>query len=1711
MSISPLKVLFAAALMLALPCSRLQAAGEVDPSFQAPFDTTASTGVIAFQPDGKFLAAGTFSLNNSSYVNLVRLLPDGSLDSSFNPGNQAYLGPCSVAVQPDGKIVMGGNSRLVRLNPDGTKDPTFNAVINNGQALAVVRQPDGKLIVGGTFGMVNDQAHAGLARFNPDGTLDTSFGVGTVTNGTVLFLGIQTDGHIIVAGQFTQIKGVPRTGLARLSPNGDVDDVVFDPGSFHFNYLNSILLLPDGKILLDGGEFAGSGPQYLVRFLPDGTLDPAFPPIAHFKAGILAGQLDGNVIASEGLMLKRISDTGTIEDSSTFDPVGGAQSGTFIVPSLQPDGKILVSGDFDQFAGTARPALARLANGPTTQQLTVPDLTRVQWQRSGTGPLLSYVYLEVSTDRGASWSALGLADPVAGGWEKTGLTLPAGGQLRARGYAATGDRGTGLIEQVTDYDLATAPPDLTTVTSVLAPRRLMKVQFTLPESAKPSSVELKFDDGNSTQTFVLKPQFENAGTYEFRFDPRNPAPTLFHEPIAAIPDGEYLVTLSYADRVNHPAAESDSQEVTIASDALPGVLLPQYDLEVAGSHPPTYVAAAANQPDGSTIIVGNFTSVGGATRNRIARLSGDGVLDSTFDPNANGNINCVAILPDGRLLIAGEFSTIGGQPHQSVARLNPDGTPDSTFNPALDAIGVYSIAVQPDGKILIGTAGLGIGDGHLKRLSADGVVEPNFDLLLGTLVRSIVIETDGRIICGGAFDGTTNLRRVNLDGTLDDHYRPVFGAVYNIALQTDGKLVAAGTSGIQRFNPDGTADSGFTKPVADAYVYCTSLQADGKIVIGGEFTTLNGEPCNRIARLNADGSIDPDFFATTNGIVYCTSFQSYGSIVIGGSFSTVNGEDRTLIALLANDEATNDLSAVSSTEVQWSRGGAAPEIDRATLEFSYDGISWTPLGSGERSGTGWKFTTPNFGGLSGQLRAQGWAASGSFGSSSAIVETSGAFDFDSVDGFTIAPTLTKPESNSLTHLGLEIDLTLPEAATPGSVTLTFKNADDVTAPEIVLTISNHDARGPHTFEVMTTDLASSEDFSTPAPAIPDGRYTVTLAYQDDSGHDPATAVANSVKIDNTGPALDLTLRTIALDEAGEATVPDLSAIASDPNGISDFTQNPESGEPLSVGDQFVAVTATDAAGNTSSGNLLISVFYERPTEVVAKPLVRTTETLPNLPTFGAAAPAGTALASLSTPAISDNRTMVAKGTLLNGRKKLACLYAEDQAGTAGLVAFQGSPAPGISGATFKSFLDPQISPDGRTIVFAGKVGGGGSKAGTDDGVWLIPLASPVTDAQLLLREGEDVPGLPVGTKLKAITGLSLRDDGVVALVQLARKAGLVTAADDTALVFLSAAQADALLIRENDDFPDSSSPETTVKSITVLSPALASPGHGRWHTNGLIAAKLTLADKRMALVQFENATTRSILALTGDSTGFPDSSTWNSFGLPSQCGVPGEIIATGTIAPLAGAVTKSNDTAIGTSWNGTFTGVQREGETTPIDGLTWASFYDPVMNDFGRSAFLATVKGVGVTAANKTTLWWNDASDPLLLARTNDPESPVPDRTGAAVDGRLWSGITAYALPYGESSAPVFIAKVKGSGIKTNSNIGLYAVDSTGQLRELLRTNDPIDFGSPIGSKTVKSFTLLNATPGSYGVGRSYNTNGALAVLVTLNDKSQALLRVEIP
>jgi uncharacterized delta-60 repeat protein len=977
------------------------------------------------QQDGRLIVGGSFTtLAGNSRNRVARLNSNGSIDISFNPGADGSVE--TFAVQKDGKILVGGwfsalggiaRNSIARLNEDGTLDTSFNSANPevNGIVYSIALQADGKILVGGSFTTLGGQTRNNIARLNADGSLDASFNPGA--NGNVYSIAVQADEKIVLGGTFTTLGGQTRNRIARLNENGSLD-ASFNPGAN--NDVNALAIQADGKILAGGafGVLGGQSRWYIARINSNGSLDTSFNSGADNHVQTMTIQADGKILVGGWFStlggqtrnrIGRLNADGSLDTSFALNGSGSVDS-----LAVQPDGKILVGGDFNTLGGQPRNRIARINNNTASSQtLAVTSPTQIDWIRGGGAPEVEQVTFE--TWNGSTWVSVGAATRVAGGWRKTGLSLPASGWIRAIGRSGGGYRNgsSGFIAQVLYYGSGQLPNIVVTDNQgdplISAAGTIDFGTFTWPDvTAQPQSITIT----NSGEGVLSNLAISVGGQHALDFTIGTLATT-------TLAPGE---STSFEVGFSAQGGGARGAELRIVSDDPAGS---PYLISLFGNVPyadPSFslgadngVAAIALQSEGKILAGGSFSQLGGQTRPRIARINADGSLDSGFNPGAHSfgspSVTCVAVQRDGKTLVGGDFTLLAGQARNRIARLNADGSLDASFNPGANGT-VYSIAIQADGKIVLGGSFTTLGGqtrNYIARLNADGTLDAAFNPGAGSWVFSLAMQADGKILVGGIFTtlgGQTRNRiaRINVDGSLDVSFNPdANGGINSLAPQPDGKVLVGGgftTMGgqtrnrIARLNADGSLDSGFNPgtPGSVSSVSTLALQADGKILLGGIFSILGPYGRANVARINSDGNLDHSFDPSAGNAVYAITIQSDGKILVGGGFTTLGGATRNRIARLNNNIAsTQSLTVVDTTQIDWTRGGSAPEVEQVTFE-RWNGSEWVSLGAASRITGGWRMT-----GLSlppsGQIRARGRSTGGQYNGSSSLIEQVAAYSF----------------------------------------------------------------------------------------------------------------------------------------------------------------------------------------------------------------------------------------------------------------------------------------------------------------------------------------------------------------------------------------------------------------------------------------------------------------------------------------------------------------------------------------------------------------------------------------------------------------------------------------------------------------------------------------------------------------------------------------------
>ncbi len=713
----------------------------------------------------------------------------GDVDLSFDPGSGVNGAVYAVAVQPDGKAIIGGQfttvrglmrTNLARLNADGSGDPTFNPIPAYNPIHALALQADGQLLVG-TFlkftvcedEYCDDYYESSVVRLNADGSRDDSFQPATAQYysdyGQFSSLVVQPDGKVLVGGTFTSVNGTNRNFIARLNANGTLDPS-FNPGTGANGLVTSIATQSDGKVII-GGHFTtldGTNRQRIARLNANGSLDGSFVPDAGIRGGdsswieSVALQSDGKVLAggnftnTYGNCIARFNVNGTLD--SSFNSGTGA-NGAVSAVALQPDGKVLIGGGyFTAVNGTNRNGIARLdANGTLDVSFN-----------PGTG-ITDYSSWALKLALQADGKVLvgGNFTTVNGANRNHIARLHANGSLD-EGFDPGSDLGRAVFSLALHADgkvlvgrpLAAGDPWPVPIGDGLA----------LVNGTNQLGRARLHANGTRDSGFISTP-FDPPLSAFFHTEDCFPDPSFgcYYGVVAAAvlaqADGKVLVGGNSVTTITGELFFYQVYRPLLARFTASGALESSFE-PVIGSE----LNALAQQPDGKILIGGYFSTTNDTHRN-IARLNMDGSLDNSFNPGAgaNGRVAAIALQSDGRVLIGGDFTAVNGTNRDGIARLNSNGSLDDSFNPAPAVNGypnrISAVAVQPDGKMLIGgdiTAINGTNREHIARLEATGSLDTSFHPGTGpdARVRSIVLQPDGKVLIGGDFTTVNGVLRL---------------------------------------------------------------------------------------------------------------------------------------------------------------------------------------------------------------------------------------------------------------------------------------------------------------------------------------------------------------------------------------------------------------------------------------------------------------------------------------------------------------------------------------------------------------------------------------------------------------------------------------------------------------------------------------------------------------------------------------------------------------------------------------------------------------------------------------------------------------------------------------------------------------------------------------------------------------------------------------
>lgn len=386
---------------------------------------------------------------------------------------------------------------------------------------------------------------------------------------------------------------------------------------------------------------------------------------------------------------------------------------------------------------------------------------------------------------------------------------------------------------------------------------------------------------------------------------------------------------------------------------------------VAGWDPsPDQIVMALMVRDSDDLFVGGFfQSIGGIAKGGLAKVSrASGSADATWSPLTSGSeVWALANSQDGMLVVGGSFNRAGGLDRRNLAKVSCSGSgaADPLWNPSPDQT-VTSIAVAPDGAIFIAGEFRQIGDYGPTGLMRWGVAKlagsgagaaiaawDPFNSVQMSSIWTIAIDDSGSVYLGGGltyFVSSDDVRygivkaASSGSGSIDTSWNPSpKGGVYAIAFGA-GRVFAGGdfkesASGIHlsflAIDNTGAPSPGmFDLEDHSGGVLAMARQANGGLIIGGDFVKANGALRRNLLRLNADGSLDPTWNPMANGNVRALAIDAAGSVHAGGMFTHVNGEQHVGMAKLAGDNAGAPDSAWNSA--------AAPMLAGRVSTLAFD-------------------------------------------------------------------------------------------------------------------------------------------------------------------------------------------------------------------------------------------------------------------------------------------------------------------------------------------------------------------------------------------------------------------------------------------------------------------------------------------------------------------------------------------------------------------------------------------------------------------------------------------------------------------------------------------------------------------------------------------------------------------------------------------------------
>lgn len=840
-------------------------------------------GTLLYLPDDSLLVAGNFDAMFGVPVRgVVRILPDGTRDTSFNPGFDGSVD--AMARRSDGSFVFAGGfgfagmtyaPLLSRLLSDNTPDPDFAVtttlvgVAGTAAINRAVQAADGRIYIAGFFSLINahgtSRAFSSFGRLMPDGEPDTTFKDPYLRASTapavINDFSIDPDGKIVVVGGLSEANGFARSNIARINTDGTIDGP-FNPPTIN-NDTTCIIRLADGKYLV-GGVFStvnGVAQSGVARFNADGTHDTAFA-----------------------------------------DPVINVLDPTRQVfqMALQGDGKLIIAGTFTSVGGSAAPGLARLNTDGTRDATFVPASSGTAFSVA-IDPADGSVYVgrsasmrkHTTTGADATWT-----NPFTSGHIIRDIVVHAGGVIVSGDFELSGRNGLAYLTAAGAFDSSVPVIPVLTTTGA-STVNVISLDY-VDRPALHANIKAVYAPAFETRAGTITCRvYGGTAPYTVDVDGRSPDGLALAGNLLSgtyTRPGRYIWDMVVRDAVGATATlRVDRRVYPIAA---PGALLVTaqsiFRVDDAGDAVDTPVTTngitgmtfAKRLRDRSVVVTGDFSLANGNSRNRLIRLLPDGTLDLSFPSVASvsNQYRAADLQSDGSLILVG--GTLSSPFTSVVHRVSPAGVLDATF-------------------------------------VMDSVADTNY-------LSAVKVLADDRLVFGGSGDSGTSDRgnpvvfRTDPNGDLDDAFLTAFGGAATSAQRFTGG------SGLRLFWSNDQF-IGATAPSSRA-VYDLDFTADGtRIIVVGGFTSRSttGAVVTRVDQVGINGGyakspwisgIGGDtYYETAN--VFRVFANADNTITCIGAFSA-QGTDALDSGLVVIDEFGNFVGGATNG------GASAPALDR---------------------------------------------------------------------------------------------------------------------------------------------------------------------------------------------------------------------------------------------------------------------------------------------------------------------------------------------------------------------------------------------------------------------------------------------------------------------------------------------------------------------------------------------------------------------------------------------------------------------------------------------------------------------------------------------------------------------------------------------------------------------------------------------------------------